>query len=101
MTHAKLAIASATNDLTKAVQKYQNNVLSLLKLVTPGAPVSDAKIEQLRVDNVALMTAATIQVQQAGGTRFSLERLYKIARRRRLDARSTRLPPPLNLLPPY
>jgi hypothetical protein len=43
MTPAKLAIASATNDLTKAVQKHQNDVLSLLKSVTPGAPVSDAK----------------------------------------------------------
>ncbi len=79
MTPAELAIASATNDLTKAVQKHQNDVLSLLNLVTPGAPVSDAKIKQLRADNVALMMAATIQVQQAGGTRFSLKRLYKIA----------------------
>ncbi len=30
-------------------------------------------------DNIALMTSATIQVQQAGGTRFSLECLYNIA----------------------
>jgi hypothetical protein len=86
MTPAKLAIAFARNDLTKAVQKHQNDVLSLLKLVTPGTPVSDAKVKQLRADNVALMAAATIQVQQAGRTRFSLERLYDIARSEEKEA---------------
>jgi hypothetical protein len=35
------------------------------------------------------MTAATIQVQQAGGTRFSLERLYKIACSEEKEARCT------------
>jgi hypothetical protein len=33
------------------------------------------------------MTAATIRVQQAGGTRFSLKRLYKIARSEEKEAR--------------
>ncbi len=40
----------------------------------------DFKIGWLRADNVALMTSATIWVQQAGGSHFLLERLYKIAR---------------------
>jgi hypothetical protein len=43
--------------------------------------------KELRADNIALMTAATIQVQQAGGTCFSLERLYKIARLEEKEAR--------------
>jgi hypothetical protein len=68
------------------VQKHQDNIFSFLKLVTPGVPVSDAKIKQLRANNVALMTAATIRVQQAGGTRFSLKCLYEIARSEEKEA---------------
>ena len=40
-----------------------------------------ARENRIRADNVALMAAATICVQQAGGTRIALERLYEIARR--------------------
>jgi hypothetical protein len=40
-----------------------------------------ARENRIRADNVALMAAATIRVQQAGGTRIALERLYEIARR--------------------
>ena len=68
------------------MQKHQDNIFSFLKLVTPGVPVSDAKIKQLRANNVALMTAATIRVQQAGGTRFSLKCLYEIARSEEKEA---------------
>ncbi len=39
-----------------------------------------AQENRIRADNVALMAAAIICVQQAGGTRIALERLYKIAR---------------------
>jgi len=35
---------------------------------------------RIRADNVALMAAASIHVQQAGGARIALERLYEIAR---------------------
>ncbi len=41
---------------------------------TPG------RENRIRADNVALMAAASICVQQAGGTRIALERLYEIAR---------------------
>ena len=39
-----------------------------------------ARENRVRADNVALMAAASIRVQQAGGTRIALERLYEIAR---------------------
>jgi hypothetical protein len=55
--------------------------------VSPGVSISDSKINQLRVNNVNLMLSATIQVQQAGGTCFSLEHLYKIARSEDKEAR--------------
>jgi hypothetical protein len=63
-----------------AIRKYQDNVLSLLCSFTGTATISASKIGRLRADNVALMTSATIRVQQAGGTCFSLECLYNIAR---------------------
>jgi hypothetical protein len=86
LTPAELAISSATFVFTMAVKKHQSNVLSLLMSVAPGVFISDSKIKQLRAD-VALLTAATIQVQQARGMRFSLERLYKIARSEEKEAR--------------
>jgi hypothetical protein len=63
-----------------AARKHQDAVLSLLCSFTDTATISASKIGQLRADNVALMTSTTIRLQQAGGTRFSLERLYNIAR---------------------
>jgi hypothetical protein len=70
-----------------AVKKHQSNVLSLLVSVTPGVSISDSKIKQSRADNIAHMTSATIQVQQAGGPRFLLEHLYEIARLEEKEAR--------------
>ncbi len=49
--------------------------------------MSTSKIKRLRADNIALMTAATTCVQYAGGTRFSLETLYDIARFDKKEAR--------------
>jgi hypothetical protein len=43
-------------------------------------PFLASKIGRLRADIIALMTSTTIHVQQAGGTPFSLEHLYDIAR---------------------
>jgi hypothetical protein len=63
-----------------AIRKHQDNFLSLLCSSTGTATISDFKIGWLRADNIALMTSATIHVQQAGSSRFLLECLYKIAR---------------------
>jgi hypothetical protein len=62
-----------------AIRKHQDNVLSLICSFTGTAAILASKIGQLRADNVALMTSATICMQQAGSTRFSLEHLYDIA----------------------
>jgi hypothetical protein len=78
LTPTELAIASTTSVLMMAVKKHQSNILSLLMSVALGVSIFDSKIKQLRADNIALMTSATIQVQQARGVCFSLGRLYKI-----------------------
>jgi hypothetical protein len=87
LTPTELAITSAMSVLTMAIKKHQGNVLSLLRSVAPGVSISDSKIKCLRADNIALMTSATIQVQQARGTCFSLEHLYEIARSEEKEAR--------------
>ncbi len=69
----------ATLGFTTAVRKYQDDILSLLCSSTGTAAILDSKIRRSRADNVALVTSATIRVQQASGTRFLLERVYKIA----------------------
>jgi hypothetical protein len=79
-TPAKVAIAPAPSKLTSTIKRHQSNILSLLWSVAPGATVSASKIQRLRANNVAWMRSATNCVQQAGGTCFSLERLYKIGR---------------------
>jgi hypothetical protein len=68
------------------VKKYQEDFQSLLKSSATGS-VLGSKIKRLRADSVALMTSATIKVQQAGGTRFTLETLYEIARSEEKQAR--------------
>jgi hypothetical protein len=67
LTSTEVAIALATAEFTATVRKYQDNFQSLLKSAAPGS-VPDSKIKRVRADNVALMTSATIKVQQAGGT---------------------------------
>ena len=73
-------------EFTATVRKYHGDFQSLLKSAAPGL-VPDSKIKRVRADNVALMTSATIKVQQAGGTRFSLKTLYKIAPLEEKEAR--------------
>jgi hypothetical protein len=83
-----LAIASATLELTTAVKKHQVDSLSLLHITTgTGAAIMDSKMGQLRKHNVSLMLLATIRVQKAGGTCFSLETLYKIAHLKEMEVR--------------
>jgi hypothetical protein len=69
----------ATLGVTTAVRKHQDNILSLLCSSTNTPTILDSKIGRLRVDKVALMTSATIGMQQASGTQFLLKRLYEIA----------------------
>jgi hypothetical protein len=88
LTPTNLAIASATLELTTAVKKHQANSLSLLCITTgTGTAITDFKMGQLRKHNVSLMLSATIRVQKAGGTCFSLKTLYKIARSEEKKAR--------------
>ncbi len=72
------ATVAATADFAAMVSKHRADYLILL--ASTPAKQTPAQVNRLRVDNVALMTSATIRVQQAGGTHISLERLYEIAR---------------------
>jgi hypothetical protein len=65
------AIAAATADFAATVLKHRADYLILL--ASTPAKQTPARVNRLRSDNVALMTSATIRVQQAGGTRVSLE----------------------------
>jgi hypothetical protein len=56
-------------------------------LTSPTVKRTPARENRLRANNVALMTSATICVQQAGGTRITLERLYEIASQEERAAR--------------
>jgi hypothetical protein len=84
-TIKEAAIAADTAELAAAISKhrddFQTMLSSLIRKITP------ARENRLRANNVALMTSATICVQQAGGTRISLERMYEIARQEESSAR--------------
>jgi hypothetical protein len=82
-----LALAAATLELTTAVKKHQDDSLSLLRVTTGTGAILDSKMGLLRKHNVSLMLLATIHVQKAGGTCFSLKTLYKIARLKKKEAR--------------
>jgi hypothetical protein len=79
-------IASATSELTNAVKKHQHNFLALLRSVSPGKSVSASKTNHLRAANIMLMSSATIWVEHAGGTHFSLKCLYELARTKEKEA---------------
>ena len=77
-TVTEAAIAAATDELEAAILKHSADFRALLtSSIMKRTPAQENRI---RADNVALMASATIRVQQAGGTRIGLERLYKIAR---------------------
>jgi hypothetical protein len=84
-TITEAAIAAAMAELAAAVSKHRANFQILL--TSSVVKRSPARENRLRAGNVALMTAATICIQHAGGTRITLERLYKIARQEERAAR--------------
>ena len=75
---AEEAVAAATGDLEAAISKHRADIQAML--TSSIAKRTSARENRIRADNVALMTSATIRIQQAGGTRIALERLYEIAR---------------------
>jgi hypothetical protein len=77
-TVTEAAIAAATDNLAAAISKHSADFQALVtSSIVKRTPAQENRI---RADNVALMASATIRVQQAGGTRIALERLYEIAR---------------------
>jgi hypothetical protein len=78
LTVAKAAISAATDEFAAAISKHSADFKALV--TSSKVKRTPARENRIRADNVALMAAATIRVQQAGGTRIALERLYKIAR---------------------
>ncbi len=78
-------IAAARAELVAAILKHRANFQTML--TSSIAKITPAQENRLRADNVALMISATICVQQAGGMRIMLERLYKIARQEERAAR--------------
>jgi hypothetical protein len=96
-TTPKKLIASATSELTNAVKKHQHNFLALIRSFSLEKSVSASKTNCLRAANVVLMSSATIQVEHAGGTCFSLKCLYKLPapRRKKQPGYLTRNPCPI------
>ena len=77
-TVTEAAISAATDESAAAISKHSADFKALVtSLKVKRTPAQENRI---RADNVALMAAATIRVQQAGGTRVALERLYEISR---------------------
>ena len=77
-TVMEAAIAAATDELMAAILKHSADFQALLtSSIVKRTP---ARENRIRSNNVALMALATICIQQAGGSRIALERLYEIAR---------------------
>ncbi len=86
-TITEAAIAAATAELTAAISKHRANFQTML--TSSIAKRTPARENRLRANNVALMTLATICIQQAGGMHIMLERLYKLARQEERAARQS------------
>ena len=72
------AISAAKEELAAAITKHSADFKALV--TSSKVKRTTARENRVRADNVAIMAAASIRVQQAGGTRIALERLYEIAR---------------------
>jgi hypothetical protein len=86
-TVTEAAIAAAMAELAAAILKHRANFQTML--TSSIAKRTPAQENRLRANNMALMTLATIHVQQAGGMRIMLERLYKLARQEEWAARQS------------
>ncbi len=86
-TVTEAAIAAAMAELVAAILKHRANFQTML--TSSIAKRTLTRENRLRDNNVALMTSATICVQQAGGMRIMLERLYKLARQEERAARQS------------
>jgi hypothetical protein len=84
-TVTEAARAAAMEELAAAILKHRADFQAMLTFSTVKR--TPAQENRLRAYNVALMTSATIRVQQAGGMRITLERLYEIARQEERAAR--------------
>jgi hypothetical protein len=73
-TITEAAIAATMAELAVAVLKHRADFQTML--TSSIAKRTPAQENRLRANNVALMTSATIHVQEAGGMRITLERLY-------------------------
>jgi hypothetical protein len=86
-TVTEAAIAAVTAELAVAILKHRADFQTMLP--SSIAKRTPARENRLRANNVALMTLATICVQQAGGMRIMLERLYELARQEERAARQS------------
>jgi hypothetical protein len=84
-TVTEAARAAATEELVVAISKHRADFQAML--TSPTVKRTPAQENRLRANNVALMTLATICIQQAGGMHITLERLYKTARQEERAAR--------------
>ena len=78
LTVMEAAISAAKEELAVAISKHSADFKALV--TSSKEKRTPARENRIRSDNVALMAAASIHVQQAGGARIALERLYEIAR---------------------
>ena len=72
------AISAAKEELAVAISKHSADFKALV--TSSKEKRTPARENRIRADNVVLMAAASIRVQQAGGTHIALERLYEITR---------------------
>jgi hypothetical protein len=84
-TVTEAARAAATEELAAAISNHKADFQAMLTSLTVER--TPAQENRLRADNVALITSATICIQEAGGRRITLERLYEIARQEERAAR--------------
>jgi len=78
LTVTEAAISAAKEELAVAISKHSADFKALV--TSSNVKRTPAWENRIRADNVALMAAASIHVQQAGGACIALERLYEIAR---------------------
>ena len=73
--------------MASAVKKHQTNSLSLLHSSAGPGKDFERRLALLRKGNISHLVGASARVKAAGGTTFSLEMLFEIARSEEKEAR--------------
>jgi len=80
-------LASAIEGMEAAVKRHQTDSLSLLHSSAGPGKDFERRLTLLRKGNISHLVGASARVKAAGGTTFSLENLFEIARSEEKEAR--------------